>query len=374
MSSQFEEDISLVLDDSIVDQVLLSLRACNNSNLSSEDEIDLYINNEKKHWRFLYSPLASKFSDIDSILVTCIDITEKKLLEISLDNSLRRFEAVIYSAYDGIISVDDDFNIKLFNDAATKMFGYEKDAVIGMPLARLIPRQHHRHHDQYLADFIESPVESRQMHARASVSGVRKDGSEFPVEITIAKITVGKSIELTAVLRDISERDHLIQELTEAASLDPLTGIYNRRFFVQQLDNERKRCRRFDHQLSLVMFDLDNFKNINDIQGHKEGDIALTSIVQQVKENMRDVDIFSRWGGDEFLIMLPETGLDQAVTWAEHIRKYVSAQQAEQGRENLTISIGVIVANGTESVEYLLGQVDTQLYTAKLAGKNNVSF
>ena len=254
------------------------------------------------------------------------------------------------------------------------MFGYEKDTVIGMPLARLIPRQHHRHHDQYLADFIESPVESRPMHARASVSGVRKDGSEFPVEITIAKITVGKSIELTAVLRDISERDHLIQELTEAASLDPLTGIYNRRFFVQQLDNERKRCRRFDHQLSLVMFDLDNFKKINDVQGHKEGDIALTSIVQQVKSNMRDVDIFSRWGGDEFLIMLPETGLDQAATWAERIRKYVSAQQTEQGRENLTISIGVIVANGTESVEYLLGQVDTQLYSAKLAGKNKVSF
>lgn len=367
------QDLNTTLPRYIVNQVNESLRFCIQNQKSIENEIVLERHGKVRWWRFLYSPLVNSNGSVIRVLNTCIEITEKKLLEQSLEKSLKRFEAVINSAYDGIISVDNDQNIKMFNQAAADMFGISSADAVGTPLINLLPGRFRHNHHNYVAGFNDSPVMSRPMHTRASVMGLRSDGTEFPLEITISKIRVGQHTEMTAVLRDISERARLIEELRAAAAIDPLTGIYNRRHFVKQLDLERNRCQRFEHRLAVVMFDLDNFKVLNDKNGHHYGDIALLSVVNTVKKNIREVDVFARWGGDEFIVLLPETELLSAITWAKRIRSVVELTETAEGRPNLTLSIGVITSDGKDDANEILAKVDQQLYAAKTAGKNNVA-
>lgn len=366
------QDLYSVFPRYIVKQIHTSLVRCITDQKPVEDEVVIERHGLTRWWRFSFSPLISEMGDVVRVLLTGIDITDKKILEKDLETSMKRFEAVINSAYDGIITIDQDQNIKLFNEAAGEMFAFDPDTAIGTSLNDLIPGRFRMKHADYVDGFNESPVMSRPMHTRASVTGLRKDGTEFPLEVTISKIHVGKQTEMTAVLRDISERARLIEELREAASVDPLTGAYNRRFFEKQLEAERARCLRFDHQMSIVMFDLDKFKQVNDKNGHAYGDKVLLSIVNQVKSQIRDVDILARWGGDEFVILLPETPIDKAVQWAEQTRKHVEAAQKEYASHELTISMGVEETRGNEEFADLLKSVDELLYEAKKAGRNCV--
>ncbi|MGB1238895.1 MAG: sensor domain-containing diguanylate cyclase [Pseudomonadales bacterium] len=372
ITEQLQCDLHRVLPRYIVQQVKASLLKCIRHQESAEDEIVIERHGKVRWWRFLYSPLVSSDGQVQRVLNTCIDITEKKLLERNLETSMKRFEAVINSAYDGIISVDSDQNIKLFNQAAGDMFGIDPEQAIGQPLLNLIPGRFRHNHSDYVSGFRESPVMSRPMHTRASVCGLRSDGTEFPLEITISKIRVGQLTEMTAVLRDISERAHLIEELRSAASIDPLTDIYNRRYFIQQLENEHNRCLRFQHSFSVVMFDLDNFKQINDKYGHSQGDNTLLQVVDTVTSCAREVDVFARWGGDEFIILLPETDLEGASTLAESIRVEVEQKQAGEASP-ITLSLGVVCSDGRSDSKCVLQRVDELLYNSKKLGRNRVT-
>lgn len=220
--------------------------------------------------------------------------------------SRKRFEAVVNSAYDGIISVNSESRIELINTAACEMFGVD-ETYVGKRLETLLPQGFHANHDGYFRAFSSSPINSRPMHARASVMGLRRDGSEFPLEVTIAKINLGQTTEITAILRDISERARLVEELKVAATTDPLTGIANRCRFDELVKLEMQRCQRFGHTMSLPLIDIDHFKLVNDTYGHQQGDQAILSLVRRITKQLREVDMLGRWGGEEFIILLPKT-------------------------------------------------------------------
>ena len=343
--------------------------------LAREMELVIERKGYTRWWRVVTSPVLPHGNPTNRIINTCIEITEKKLLEEQLNITRQRFEAVVETAYDGIISVDGQPNIKLVNDAACSIFDVERAEIMGANLSRLIPQRYRPKHVEYIKSFHKSAVFSRPMHERVAVMGLRNDGVEFPVEVAISKIKVGTETEMTAVVRDISERARLIDELSKAATHDMLTGIANRRQGSKMLIKEIYRCRRFQHQMGIVMLDIDNFKQFNDEYGHPLGDKVIKWVSDIISGSIRETDIFCRWGGEEFLVILPETSQEESFNWASRACESIASSHFfEKITRQITASFGVVVAGGeNENLDFLIEQVDKALYRAKENGRNCVS-
>ncbi|HBM50200.1 GGDEF domain-containing protein [Marinobacter sp. UBA3607] len=167
----------------------------------------------------------------------------------------------------------------------------------------------------------------------------------------------------------------LAQSHEQAARTDELTGLANRRYMHSRLTAEFSRYQRSGHHFSVVLIDLDLFKRINDNYGHDAGDTALQHFARLVRQVIRQTDVAARWGGEEFLILLPDTTLLQALSLAERLRTEVaSAKFQHQGQElPVTISAGVCSISKAGSVNELLKQADLNLYSAKGDGRNRIA-
>ena len=157
--------------------------------------------------------------------------------------------------------------------------------------------------------------------------------------------------------------------------IDGLTEVYNKRYFLEFLERELARCMRYNRPLSLVMFDLDHFKQINDTHGHLAGDFVLREMCRRLRVRIRKEELLARYGGEEFVAVLPEAGHDGAMDFAEQIRKLVAREPFEFEDEviPLTISVGVatIVGEGEDSQKFIK-MADDNLYAAKHNGRNCV--
>ncbi len=164
-------------------------------------------------------------------------------------------------------------------------------------------------------------------------------------------------------------------ELTRLATTDPLTGIYNRRRFFEKLEKEWSRARRHSRSLTIIMFDLDLFKQVNDTHGHAVGDSVLCALVKAAEQLLRGEDVFARIGGEEFAILLPEINLEGATAVAERLREHLAEVEvmAPDGPVRCTVSIGVAQGRlAKESPDATLKRADDALYRAKDAGRNRV--
>jgi len=159
--------------------------------------------------------------------------------------------------------------------------------------------------------------------------------------------------------------------LQELSITDQLSGLYNRRKMYAEFKKEVDRVSRYGGTFSVIMFDLDNFKEINDTLGHQVGDAVLKEIARLTKATIRSVDVVSRWGGDEFLILCPGTFLSEARMLAERLQKTIENHRFQEGIQ-VTASIGICEFLPQESIEELLRRVDEALYRAKKSGKNTV--
>ena len=171
--------------------------------------------------------------------------------------------------------------------------------------------------------------------------------------------------------------EQLILELEQLSRTDPLTGCFNRRYFRECLGAELDRAQRYGRPCSLIMLDIDWFKKINDGYGHAAGDEALKDVVLKIGRMVRRQDIVARLGGEEFVVLMPETGLDSAVATAERIRKEVAAVPTcfDDIEIPVTVSAGVAVMASDEkpdTADSLLHRADQFLYQAKSAGRNRV--
>jgi diguanylate cyclase (GGDEF)-like protein len=162
--------------------------------------------------------------------------------------------------------------------------------------------------------------------------------------------------------------------LKEYSFKDEVTGLYNRRFFTMRLDEELARYRRFNHPASVVLLDLDGFKAVNDDLGHAVGDETLRDIAQILMKHSRGINVVSRYGGDEFAVLLVETSRAGARLYADRIRQVIGEFPFSHGKQ-LTASLGVASVPDDEAAtaEDLFRAADEALYTAKRAGKNQVA-
>lgn len=161
------------------------------------------------------------------------------------------------------------------------------------------------------------------------------------------------------------------RELERLASLDPLTRIYNRRKFTEILNHEMQRSKRYHQSLSVVLCDLDNFKQVNDEYGHEVGDEVLIKVANSFSACLRNIDVYARWGGEEFILLLPQTELNEAKEVAEKIRQYIAEIKTDRSFQ-VTASCGISQLHEAEELLPLVKRADEALYRAKHTGRNCV--
>lgn len=165
-----------------------------------------------------------------------------------------------------------------------------------------------------------------------------------------------------------------LEENRELASRDELTGLLNRRHMLELLHLEQRRCMRGPRTMLLAQMDIDHFKSINDTYGHLMGDLALKTFADLVRTSIRNTDVFSRWGGEEFVLLLSDTSVEGAMLTLNRIRQTVQNAEvrSEKGRLRMTVSIGLAEYLPGETIETTLDRADKALYSAKRSGRNQV--
>ncbi len=299
------------------------------------------------------------------------EMTERKQAEERLRESEARHRAVVDTAPDGIVTVDSRGIIKSFNPGAERIFGYTAEQAVGQTATLLVPEQLKTAYLEGMRRYAELSREPALERTLESI-GRRKDGSEFPIELSIAEIREQKGIVFTAIVRDATERKNAQEQLRYQAFHDPLTGLPNRALFQDRVDQALSRAARRYTSVVVLFLDLDRFKVINDSLGHEAGDHLLIGVGERLRRCVHPEDTVARLGGDEFVILVEESAeLDRAIRLAEQIREDLRAPFVIAGQEMVvTASVGIAISEpGVESVSELMRKADVAMYRAKAKGK-----
>lgn len=231
----------------------------------------------------------------------------------------------------------------------------------------------------------ENPDFKQEEMSSGETTGMKRWAQGFLTNINTIVEEKNKLVEELLESRKLLEHysnnlEEMVEQRTEIlkwlAITDPLTGLYNRRYFMEQLEQEFKRSRRYERDLSLLMLDIDYFKKVNDTYGHQVGDLVLRKISTIIQGQLRDADMAFRFGGEEFMVILPETSTHDASNVAERMRTEImySYYHHADAEFNVTVSIGIISMqnNMVDTIDSLLKKVDDNLYIAKREGRNKV--
>ncbi len=283
--------------------------------------------------------------------------------EINALNELERqqtyFKELFYKSSDAIALLNTDNKIININTKFQEFFKYSLTEILGMDIDECIVS------DKYMKTALSYSNHVIKEKSPVQVEAIRTDkfGEDLDVEITAYPINLhNNSLGIFAIYRDISDRKEKEKEIKKLIFTDNLTGIYNRRKFHHTIETEIKRHNRYNIPLSLVLFDIDNFKNINDTFGHLVGDTILIEVTSLVYNNIRENDCFFRWGGDEFIIFLPHTNLKYAKIFTKKIEQII---ETFTFTKNISISVSSGVAQYKTDLNSLLTTADKQMYKVK---------
>jgi diguanylate cyclase (GGDEF)-like protein/PAS domain S-box-containing protein len=300
------------------------------------------------------------------------DISARKAAERESLESEKRFRTIVETAGDAIFSFDEDHNIVMANRAAEEMLEYDKGGLSGMNFRRLIPSKYGDSWEQIeryaAAGGAQGPKRSVELTLLA------KGGREIAVQISMAEKQAAGKKTVTAIVRDVSVRRAMEEELRLLSITDTLTQLYNRRHFHSLAGKELDRAQRTKVVFSLILMDIDNFKKYNDTYGHAEGDRVLQAMGEVMRKNFRTMDSCFRMGGEEFLVLLPEAGASGAMVAAERLRARFSRVEFHPlpgaGPVTMTVSIGVSEHHEGDTVEDTFRFADLAMYAAKSGGRN----
>ncbi|MFA9399024.1 MAG: diguanylate cyclase [Clostridiaceae bacterium] len=284
---------------------------------------------------------------------------------------------ILELSLEGIIIFDNYFKIIYVNSASSKLFGYSKDELLNLSVTSLLHKDFHH----LIPEKIDNNISTGEVYMEKLFKN--KQGNYLPCEINLKPYSMNNTIYGIAFIRDISENrlvetemkllnEKLIKEkeiLQEISIKDPLTNLYNRRYVFARLKEEMEKHNMYNTSLSIIMFDLDGFKLVNDKHGHLYGDDVLKTISDFFKTTTRNSEIIARYGGDEFLILIPGSNIEKAKSIAERIRVDLEKLSFCDSDIKLTTSAGVIEYKGENEKDFL-NKVDSLLYSAKKSGKN----
>lgn len=285
-----------------------------------------------------------------------------------------RLRGFIMAAHDAVVIIDKRGVISEFNPSASELFGYEANEVEGKSVNMLMPEKYANEHDSHLE---RGRASGRRSVGRGrEMIGRKKDGREFPIELTVGTHAVVGGLIHVGVIRDITERKAKEESLRRLANTDALTGIMNRRSFNEEGTRLYTLAERHNRNLAVLMIDVDHFKSVNDTYGHDAGDIVLKALAREVASVLRATDIFGRLGGEEFAVILPETNLDGAEETAWKVLEAVRHLEIPlpgQPAFKFTVSIGIGERHqGVPDLGAALKEADAALYIAKQSGRNRM--
>jgi diguanylate cyclase (GGDEF)-like protein/PAS domain S-box-containing protein len=313
-------------------------------------------------------PLRGSNGEILGGLAVSRDITPRKRAERDGHHAQEHFELVFEQAPIGMALLAPDRRWVRVNSALLAITGYELEVLLAKTLAEVthpddlsIDRDHAR---QLLAGQIRDyQMEKRFFHAEGHVISTK-------LSVSLVRDQQGSPLNFIAQIEDITERKRMEERLRHLADHDPLTGLRNRRLFERDLSMQVGRCRRYGERAALLVIDLDGFKQVNDVYGHKTGDDLLKAVSYALEQRLRGTDLVARLGGDEFAVLLCHTDWEAASTVAEDLRRLIADCHAPAAGSQVSTgaSIGVARIDGdVVNDEAVLIEADRAMYVAKQA-------
>jgi diguanylate cyclase (GGDEF)-like protein/PAS domain S-box-containing protein len=305
-------------------------------------------------------------------------LRENEKITRALRESEEKFRALVSQSLVGIVIIKDG-KFSYSNAKFDEIFGYSAEEIREMG-----PLDVTTENDLPLvAENILKHLSDKGERVDYVFRGLRKNGAVIDVEFQGSVMKIGGKRELISLVMDVTERTRserevqaLQEKLREQATHDALTGLYNRRYLEESLGRELILAERNGHPVSVIMGDLDNFKAINDRYGHLGGDEILRTFGDLLKRQVRGSDIYCRYGGEEFLLVLPQMSGENAVERAEQLRTAIAAAPVSYGASaiKVTASFGVATfPHDGRTGDELIAAADRALYAAKSTGRNRVN-
>lgn len=326
---------------------------------------------EKRLLAWWSQALRDEEGAVAGILSTARDITDEYQIQKNLKESEKKYKnlAKAMEQVDDILYITDKVgNISYVNSAYCRHTGYTQEDVIGKN-SRISKSGMH---DREFYKELWRTILSGEVY-RNTLINRKKNGDLYYEKKTVTPLKDDNQqiIGFISSGKDVTQETMLHQEVERIATIDSLTGIYNRHKFEELFTLESERSRRFSYPLSMIMIDIDHFKAVNDTYGHNVGDDVLKQLANIVQENIRKIDIFARWGGEEFLVLSPNTNLENIRILAEKLR--IAVEKAVFPTiGHVTISLGISTFGKEDSFSGLFKRVDHSLYYAKEHGRNQV--
>jgi len=303
------------------------------------------------------------------------DITQRRQGEQALRKSEMRFRKVLETAPIGMALVALDNRFKQVNQAFCRISGYSWEELVNLTIADITHPEDNQSYQSVVQRLKNGEIDSYELEKRY----IHKSGNIVWVQLTAALLRddTGKPIQIIKQVQDITQRKQMESDLEKQAHTDYLTGLANRRHFLELAEHELAHVRRYGGALSVAMLDLDHFKHINDSYGHHVGDIVLKQLASLCHQMLRDVDVIGRIGGEEFAILFPETGSEEAYDIVERLRQAIAAREIpldDLEPIHFTASIGIAAFNKSDiTIDSLLSRADKALYEAKMGGRNRIA-
>ena len=322
--------------------------------------------------------MLSPLENTDAILVTAAirDITVRKAAEEHLAHMEAKYRGLLEAAPDAMVVVSPRGKIVLLNVQAEKRFGYSRDELVGKQVKTIIP---HGFAERLIADSLRSEEDAldQQIGTGIDLTGQRKDGTEFPIEIMLSPLEGDEGVLVTAAIRDITARKRAEALIIHSAEHDFLTGLPNRMLLNDRVNQAILLALRHRRRVAVLFLDLDGFKHINDSLGHSTGDKLLQSVGKRLVDCIRGSDTVSRQGGDEFVVLLSEeeNSEDASVIARRMLRAVAEAHFIDEHDLHITCSVGIsLYPDDGVNAETLIKNADTAMYQAKENGRQTYQF
>ena len=304
--------------------------------------------------------------DVDrTMLERSLDLSSQELLQANSD--IRAvFERIIAGSVDGIFAIDSDFHVIVWNPGMELISGIKRTLAAGRNVFDLFAPFRQTGDDR----FLHEALQGKTTIAKESTYVVNKTGEKgiFESHFSPLKSESGEIIGGFGIIRDVTERRKAERELEERSIRDLLTNLYNRRYFDHRMIEEMSRADRNGSPLAILLCDLDQFKSINDDRGHQWGDEALKTIANSILDSIRGSDLVFRWGGDEFVVVIPSKTRQGVITTSERIRSGIKKVGSQLGSD-ISVSIGIsMYPDHGRDLDGLIRLAERALYIAKKRG------
>lgn len=312
--------------------------------------------------------MTNKDSDYQNN-ITLMEQLQRRISE--LEDIERQYSALFNRTNDAVFLIDLEGNYKKVNHKTLEMLGYDESEIIGKPVSFVLADSELKESDEIKNQLLKGdtiPIYERVFK--------RKDGSTFIGEndVTLVRDQDGNPLYFFSIVRDVTKKIDAFRRLKVKAETDPLTKLFNRRSMIEKLEHEKNRYERNKNPFVVVLSDIDNFKLFNDSYGHDCGDFVLKAVSDRILTLLRKQDVASRWGGEEFLFLLPDTDLRGGLYISEKICRTIANDIFEVNGQKLTISLtfGVVEFDENSTIESCIKNADKAMYMGKHRGKNCV--